>query len=106
MAKKKPGDKRLVSETDFGRESSETDEQSDEEDEDENEMLENILQNTTSMTHPVIYLDINLCEKRTKIGKYREKKLKAMVEALDLVPEETDKKILVECLKQYFQQLS
>ncbi len=38
------------------------------------------------------------------MGKYGEKKLQAMVEALDLSPEETDKKSLVECLKQYLKQ--
>ncbi len=77
MAKKKQGDKRLVSETDFGQKSSEADEQSDEEDEEDNEMLENILQNTASMTHPVVYQDINLCEKRTKNWKIWRKKVKS-----------------------------
>ncbi len=68
-----------MSETDFGQDSS--DEPKD--DPDENEMLQNILENTTSMTHPVIFQNINLCKKRTGLGRYGEKKLKNMVEALE-----------------------
>ncbi len=44
-AAKKPGQKRLVSDTDFGQDDS---------DEDENEMLNHLMDNTTGMAHPVV----------------------------------------------------
>ena len=46
-----------------------------------------------------IFLKGHICTKWENMAK----KFKAMVEALDLSPEETDKKSLVECLKQHLQ---
>ena len=83
------GQKRLVSETDFGQESADADEPED--NPEENEILQNIMENTTAMTHPVIFQNINLCEKRSKLGRYGEKKLKSMMEILELSPIDTDK---------------
>ncbi len=104
MAKKAKtsGQKRLVSETDFGQKSTDADEPED--NPEENEMLQNIIENTTAMTHPVIFQNINLCEKRSKLGKYGEKKVKSMVEALELSPTDTNKWSLVDCLKEYLLQ--
>ena len=51
------------------------------------------------MAHPVIFENINLCEKRTGLGRYGEKKLKKMVESLELTPQGTNKPSLVDCLK-------
>ncbi len=48
----------LVSDTDFGQE--ESDENENEDDSQENEMLNYITDNTTGTTHPVVYQDINL----------------------------------------------
>ncbi len=64
MAKdaKKPGQKKLVPETNFGQEDSDVDENKN--DSQENEMLNYIIDNANSMTRPVIYQDINLCEKK------------------------------------------
>ena len=72
MAKKlkKPWQKRKVSETDFGGELTEEEESEDEQD---NEMLENILENTTSMIHPVVYQNIYLCEKKATQARYGDK---------------------------------
>ena len=75
MAKeaKKPGEKRLFSETDF-------DQDSDAENEDhsqQNDMLNYIIDNTTGMTHPVIFQNINLCQKKGGLKRYGEKKLQS-----------------------------
>ncbi len=81
MAKKAKmsGQKTLVSESDFGQESAGGDKHED--DQEENDMLKNILQSTTSMRHPVIFQNINFCQKRTNgLGRYGEKKLTSMVE--------------------------
>ena len=59
------------------------------------DMLIDILEKTTSMKHPVIFQSINLCQKRDSINRYGEKKLKCMVESLDLSPEGTNKPALV-----------
>ncbi len=69
------------------------------EDNEENEMLRNILENTISMTHPIIFQNINLCEKRNGLKRYGEKKLKLMIETLELSPDGADKDSLVACLK-------
>ncbi len=67
-------------------------------------MSEHILQNIASMTHPVIFQNFNLCEKRSKgLGMYGEKKLTSMVEAYELSPDGTHKKLLLDCLKEYLQ---
>ena len=68
---KKPWQKRKVSENAFGGELTEEEESEEEED---NEMLENIVENTTSMTHPVVYQNIDLCEKRGTLARYGDKK--------------------------------
>ena len=66
MAKtaKMSGQERLVSETDFGQEPSDVDEAAD--NQEDNEMLQNILQNTTSMAHPVIFQNIIYVKKEIR----------------------------------------
>ncbi len=53
-----------------------------------NDMLIDIMENTTSMKHPVIFQSINLCQKRDSqsINRHGEKRLKCMVESVDLSP--------------------
>ncbi len=113
MAKKakQPGGKRTFSQTDVAQEDTDQtlDEESDSEDNEEtednedetDEMRRNILENTVPMTHPTIFQNINLCEKRNGLNRYGEKKLRSMVETLELSPGGADKKYLVACLKAY-----
>ena len=102
MAKeaKKPGEKRLVPETDFGQNDSDTE---NEDDSQENDMLNHIIGNTSGMTHPVIYQNINLCQKKGGLKRYGGKKLQSMVDTLELNPDGTSKLELVTCIQSYLE---
>ena len=113
LAKKKklPGQKRLFSETDdapgmmanMEDEEDEEDLEHDDDDDTPHDMMLEILQNTTDMNHPVIYQNINLCEirKSGSIKRYGEKKLRNMIESLNLNPIDMTKTAMVECLGRF-----
>ena len=86
--------KKLVSDTSFCQDDS--DEEENQEESDENEMLSHIMDNITGLAHPVVYQDINLCEKKT-LKKYGEKNLQSMLHELELNPDGTSKAELVQC---------